>query len=54
LEFDDDRATVAFEVLGELSKRVQILYFTHLARDIEAAENALDASVLFQHRIGVS
>lgn len=54
LEFDDDRATVAFEVLGELSERVQILYFTHLARDIESAENALDSSVLFQHRIGVS
>lgn len=53
LEFDDDRATVAFEILGEMAKKVQILYFTHLARDVESAEIAVSGGGLFQHRIGV-
>ncbi len=53
VDFDDDRTTAAFEILAELAKRVQVLYFTHLARDVEAAENAVPAGLLFQHRISV-
>ena len=54
VDFDDDRATVAFELLSELAESVQILYFTHLARDVEKAHDAVGPSRLFTHTIGVS
>jgi len=54
VEFDDDRATVAFEILSELAQKVQVLYFTHLARDVEAAHNAVHSDLLFTHSIGVA
>ncbi len=53
VDFDDDRAAAAFELLGELAERVQILYFTHLGRDLQAASDAVPRSRLFEHRIGV-
>lgn len=53
VDFDDDRACAAFEILGELAERVQILYFTHLGRDLHAARDAVPAQRLFEHRIGV-
>ncbi|MEP7051449.1 MAG: AAA family ATPase, partial [Pseudomonadota bacterium] len=34
IHFDDQRAAAAFGVLGELAERVQILFFTHHARDL--------------------
>ncbi len=51
VDFDDDRARAAFEILGELGKSVQILYFTHLGRDLEAAQRAVPADRLFEHRL---
>lgn len=54
VDFDDDRTTAAFEVVAELAAKVQILYFTHLARDVEAAQNAVPASLLFEHRLTVA
>lgn len=53
VDFDDDRACAAFELLGELAERVQILYFTHLGRDLQAAQDAVPPPLLFEHRIGV-
>lgn len=53
VDFDDDRACAAFEILGELAERVQILYFTHLGRDLHAARDAVPPPLLFEHRIGV-
>jgi uncharacterized protein YhaN len=53
VDFDDDRTTVAFELLAELAEKVQILYFTHLARDVEKAHDAVPATRLFAHTIGV-
>lgn len=52
VDFDDDRASAAFEVLGELSERVQILYFTHLSRDLERAADAVPRKLFRYHRIG--
>ena len=49
IHFDDARARAALEVLGELSQRTQILFFTHHARLAELAEAALPASVLVRH-----
>ena len=54
VDFDDDRTTAAFEVVAELATKTQILYFTHLARDVEAAHNAVPSSLLFEHRLTVS
>lgn len=54
VDFDDDRATVAFELLADLAKSVQILYFTHLARDVEKAHDAVPRERLFTHAIGVT
>lgn len=53
LEFDDDRASAGFEVLAELSQQVQVLFFTHLARDVEKAHDAVPPSRLFCHTIGL-
>lgn len=54
VDFDDDRTTAAFEILSELAEKVQILYFTHLARDVEKAHDAVSKGRLFTHVIGVS
>ena len=54
VDFDDDRTTVAFELLAELAERVQILYFTHLARDVEKAHDAVPSRSLFTHTIGIN
>ncbi len=51
VDFDDDRAAAAFEILGELSSRTQILYYTHLARDVEAADAAVPRGQLFLHKL---
>lgn len=51
IHFDDERAAAALGVLGELSERVQILFFTHHARDLSLAERAVDSARLFRHRL---
>ena len=51
IHFDDDRAAAAFGVLGELADRVQILYFTHLSRDLRLSEQAVSPAVLRHHRL---
>jgi uncharacterized protein YhaN len=51
VEWDDDRARVALEVLAELSERVQILLFTHLARDVAAAEALADGRIFTHHLV---
>jgi uncharacterized protein YhaN len=48
VEWDDARARVALEVLAEYSERVQILLFTHLARDVVAAAELADGRI-FTH-----
>ena len=54
VDFDDDRTAAAFELLGELSRVTQILYYTHLARDVEAADAAVTKESLFLHKLGIS
>ncbi|WP_437982657.1 AAA family ATPase [Sorangium sp. So ce117] len=49
IHFDDARARAALDVLGELSQRTQILFFTHHARLVELAEATLPASTLCRH-----
>ena len=49
IHFDDERAAAALRVLGELSKRTQVLLFTHHRRLVELAESHLDPAILFTH-----
>jgi uncharacterized protein YhaN len=51
IHFDDERARAAFAVLGDLARHVQILYFTHLTRDLALSRDAVDPEVLRQHRL---
>jgi uncharacterized protein YhaN len=51
VEFDEDRAVAAFEILGEIAQKTQVLYFTHLARDVEAADSATRGGRVFTHRL---
>jgi uncharacterized protein YhaN len=47
IHFDDDRARAALEVLGELSEHTQVLFFTHHARLVELAREAIPGEKLF-------
>jgi uncharacterized protein YhaN len=49
IHFDDERAKAAFSVLGELSQRMQILFFTHHARDLSLASEVIATDRLFRH-----
>jgi uncharacterized protein YhaN len=49
IHFDDERAAAALGVLGELAERMQVLFFTHHARDLTLAAGAIRAPLLFQH-----
>jgi uncharacterized protein YhaN len=50
IHFDDNRKRAAFAVLGELSERLQILFFTHHERDVELALEAAGARA-FRHEL---
>jgi uncharacterized protein YhaN len=49
VNFDDDRARAAWEVLGDLAARTQVLFFTHHARLCEVAQEALANGLLRRH-----
>jgi uncharacterized protein YhaN len=50
IHFDDNRKRAAFAVLGELSERLQILFFTHHERDVELALEAAGGRA-FRHEL---
>ncbi len=45
INFDDDRAAAGFRLLDELSRKTQVLFFTHHQHLVEIARKTLDASV---------
>lgn len=45
INFDDDRAAAGFRLLGELSQRTQVLFFTHHQHLVDIAQKSLGASV---------
>jgi len=51
IHFDDKRAEAALAVLGELSTRTQVLFFTHHARMIELAKRALKPAQVALHEL---
>ena len=51
INFDNDRAKAALRVLGKLSKRTQIIFFTHHRHLIELAEANIDAGDFYTHNL---
>ena len=45
VNFDDDRAGAGFEVLGELSRKTQVLFFTHHSHLLDIARKTLGSSI---------
>jgi uncharacterized protein YhaN len=52
LNFDDDRALAAMKALCEVSKRTQVLFFTHHRHLIELASKHLPTKRVFFHELG--
>ena len=51
LRFDDQRAAQTLRVLGDLSTRTQVLFFTHHRHLVDFAQHHLPAHVLFVHQL---
>lgn len=51
LQFDNGRAMAALQVLAELSRRTQVIFFTHHAHLLELARSCLPADVVFPQMI---
>jgi uncharacterized protein YhaN len=51
LNFDDLRATAALGALAELSRRTQVLFFTHHRHIIDLARTHLPREVVFVHEL---
>lgn len=51
INFDDHRAKATLSLLGELSERTQVLFFTHHARMVELAWEAVPARLLKTHNL---
>ncbi|MDZ4849759.1 MAG: AAA family ATPase [Pirellulaceae bacterium] len=51
VNFDDQRSTAALKVLAELSKKTQIILFTHHQHLVTLAHNSIDQQQLFVHQL---
>ena len=51
VNFDDERAAAGFKVLGTLSQRTQVVFFTHHARLRDVAREALSDGLLALHEL---
>ena len=50
-QWDNERVAAAFEILGKLSNRTQIVMFTHHEHLVEIAREKLSSKVLFTHQL---
>ncbi len=53
IQFDDDRAAAALQVLAELSDRTQVVFFTHHEHLIQLARQHVAADKLWVHRLTI-
>ncbi|MBE7486674.1 AAA family ATPase [bacterium] len=53
INFDDERAKAAFEVFADLSKSIQIIYFTHHRHLVELAKEAVPKGIIFDQKMGI-
>ena len=51
IKFDDARSLAALELLAELSKQTQVIFFTHHQHLVGLAESALPRDELFVHTL---
>jgi uncharacterized protein YhaN len=51
IHFDDDRARAALQLFAELGRRSQVLLFTHHARLLELARDAIEPRLLSEHQL---
>lgn len=51
ISFDDERSAAALDVLAELSRKTQVIFFTHHRHLVEIAERRLPGEVLFCHKL---
>lgn len=51
IQFDDERSRAALTVLGDLSSRMQVFFFTHHARMVDLAREVVPASWLTVHEL---
>ncbi len=51
IQFDDARAGAALELMGDLSRKTQVIFFTHHARLPELAAARLDPDVFFTYAL---
>jgi uncharacterized protein YhaN len=51
VQFDDQRSAAALRILGQLSDRTQVLFFTHHDHLIAIAERETPPEKLFLHRL---
>jgi uncharacterized protein YhaN len=51
IHFDDDRARACLKILGELSEKTQILFFTHHKRLVDLATECIPAVRLRTHKL---
>ena len=52
VNFDDQRAGAALELLGDLARKTQVLFFTHHHRLLELARTRVPADRLQEHDLG--
>lgn len=51
ISFDDDRSRATLGVLGSLSRRTQVIFFTHHAHLVDLARDVLTNDLLFVHTL---
>jgi uncharacterized protein YhaN len=51
LNFDNERAVAALQALSDLSRRTQVIFFTHHKHLVELAQQNLDPEVLSTHQL---
>lgn len=52
IRFDDERAAAALQSLAELSRKTQVVFFTHHRRLLELAQANIDKGILHTHVLG--
>lgn len=52
IKFDNERAIATLQTLAELSRKTQIIFFTHHRHLVELAEANIDKDALFTHSLG--
>jgi uncharacterized protein YhaN len=52
IRFDDGRAAATLNILAALSKKTQVIFFTHHLHLLEIAKSAIPGPELFVHRLG--